>query len=172
MKMAALAHGKQVNEVRAQISTPQRIQAEANKRTAKDKLYRWKNARVLVGRCCNCCSAGICKRCSCAKEGKACVNCNPSELERCANIFVASDLGPRQLSPLSFQVRSEGEAQQQIDGEVNDRMVRAFRASLYGLEGGLGGGLWEGNGMIDGNWWPLDAVDCTFYRRESWERIF
>ena len=74
-----------------QLSTPQRLRLETNKRVAVNKLNRKKKKKELEVRCCKCGSAGACKRCSCVKDSARCVNCCPLEigkvshwrLERC-----------------------------------------------------------------------------------------
>ena len=48
--------------------------------------------------CCRCNRSGICRNCSCAREGKACISCLPKRLGQCKNIQPDTNAGRGQSS--------------------------------------------------------------------------
>ena len=118
----AVPHGSGI-DVRfdEQLSTPQRLRLEVNKWVAVNKLIRKKEKKKdLVVRCCKCGSAGTCKRCSCVKDSKRCMNCCPWENGKCENKGI----------PLSLNAQNNEEILE-ADTEVNSKMMRAISSEWH-----------------------------------------
>lgn len=89
------------------------LRITVNREIAKAKLASSRH------RCCQCCSTGKCKRCSCVTAGRHCIDCYPSKHRSCLNVVPTSHVTAQVSSSSQSHVTQTSSQGPGMAGRIN-----------------------------------------------------